>query len=79
MPRNYSIQDTIEMEKQRILNKNTTEIFSNATNSHLQKSDILSANDQSNKNETVHPSEEIADENKEIVSTGFFRKLFKWL
>ena len=41
MPRNYSIQDTIEMEKQKLLNKNTTEIISSDTNRNLQQSNTF--------------------------------------
>jgi hypothetical protein len=68
MPRNYSIQDTIEMEKQKLLNKNTTEIISSDTNRNLQQSNTLSV-------DTADP----ITQNKEVEHTGFFRKLFKWL
>ena len=67
MPRNYSIQDTIEMERQKLFSKNTAEIISNDTNDNLQKSNTLAIN--------------IADpiiQDKEVEHTGFFRKLFKW-
>jgi hypothetical protein len=74
MPRNYSIKDTIEQEKQKRLGQNNVSLPSIKHDKPLNNQDntsILNIHDTSSISVDDQP-------NDPIISKGFFAKLFGW-